>query len=325
MPPVYIPLKIYREYFMKKIYITILLLSLITVLNAEQTNKFAEKHKKKVINQHALDIKNRDEILKELKVFLHDSSEEISDGSVELGIPLEKDAVTGIKDTDNFHYSGVTPPKIYGYVNTGSLNMRSEDGSDSEIVGKLKFKERVQIILQSDKTEVIRNMKAPWILIKKDNGDEGWVFGAFVSDDMPSAIDDDSGKTDWSIIMPASGRLSSRFGYRIDPVTKKRNTFHKGIDISAPAGTPVYAAESGTIIEAGYKQSGYGNLIVIKHGNDMATYYGHLSKIISAKGSRVEKGELIGNVGSTGKSTGPHLHFEIRKGGQALNPEEYMR
>jgi len=310
---------------MKKVYTAILLIFLISVLNAEQTNKFADKHKKKVINQHALDLKNRDAILKELKIFLNESSEEISGGTVQLGIPVEKDSIEGIQDTDDFHYAGAIPPKIYGYVNTGSLNMRSEDNSNSEIVGKLKFKERVQIVLQSDKTEVIRNMKAPWLLIKKDNGEEGWVFGAFVSDDVPSKMDDDSGKTDWSMVMPASGRLSSRFGYRVDPVTKKRNTFHKGIDISAPVGTPVYAAESGTVIEAGYKQSGYGNLIVIKHGNDMATYYGHLSKIISSKGSKVEKGELIGNVGSTGKSTGPHLHFEIRKGGQALNPEDYVR
>jgi len=64
---------------------------------------------------------------------------------------------------------------------------------------------------------------------------------------------------------------------------------------------------------------------VIQHGNDLATYYGHLSKIVSSKGVIVKKGELIGNVGSTGKSTGPHLHFEIRKGGKALNPEDYVR
>lgn len=310
---------------MKKIYIAVLLIFTITALYAQQTNRFADKHKKKVINQHKLDIKNRDAILRELNAFLSESSEEISNGDVELGIPVERNAIEGIQDTDDFHYSGVIPPTIYGYVNTESLNMRSEDGASSEIVGKLKFRERVQIVFQSDRVETIRKMKSPWLLIKKDNGDEGWVFGAFVSDDIPSKIDDDSGTTDWSMVMPASGKLSSRFGYRIDPVTKKRNTFHKGIDISAPNGTPVYAAESGTVLDAGYKQSGYGNLIVIKHANDMATYYGHLSKMVVSKNSKVRKGELIGNVGSTGKSTGPHLHFEIRKGGQALNPEDYVR
>ena len=310
---------------MNKIYIAVLLIFIITASDAQQTNRFAEVYKKKVINQNALDLKNRDAILRELNAFLSESSERISDGDVELGIPVEKDAIEGIKETDNFHYSGVIPPKIYGYVNTESLNMRSEDGASNEIVGKLKFRERVQIVFQSDRVEVIRNIRAPWLLVKKDNGDEGWVFGAFVSDDIPTEIDDDSGKTDWSMVMPASGKLSSRFGYRIDPVTKRRNTFHKGIDISAPTGTPVYAAESGTVFDAGYKQSGYGNLIVIKHANDMATYYGHLSKMVVSKNSKVKKGELIGNVGSTGKSTGPHLHFEVRKGGQALNPEDYVR
>ncbi|HNX24369.1 MAG TPA: peptidoglycan DD-metalloendopeptidase family protein [Spirochaetota bacterium] len=310
---------------MRKIYIIVLLVSVVAVSDALTANKFAEKHKKKVISQHKLDIKNRDTILQELDAFLRESSEEISDGNVKLGIPVEENAITEIKDTDTFHYTGVIPPKIYGYVNTGSLNMRSEDSAGSEIVGKLKFKEKVQIIFQSDKSELIKNMRAPWLLVKKDNGDEGWVFGAFVSDDIPSEIDSDTGKTDWNMIMPASGRLSSRFGTRIDPVTKRRNSFHKGIDISAPAGTPVYAAESGTVADAGYKKSGYGNLIVIKHGSDMATYYGHLSKIIVSSGDKVKKGEMIGNVGSTGKSTGPHLHFEIRKGNQALDPEDFVR
>ncbi len=310
---------------MKKIYIAVLLILTISALDAQQSNRFAETHKIKVIKQHTLDLKNRDAILRELNAFLSESSEEISSGEIELGIPVERNAIEGVQDTDNFHYSGVIPPTIYGYVNTESLNMRSEDVASSEIVGKLKFRERVQIVFQSDRVEVIKNMRAPWLLVKRNNGDEGWVFGAFVSDDIPSKIDDDSGRTDWSMIMPSSGKLSSRFGYRIDPINKKRSTFHKGIDISAPTGTPVYAAESGIVFDAGYKTSGYGNLIVIKHADDMATYYGHLSKMLVSKNTKVRKGELIGNVGSTGKSTGPHLHFEVRKGDQALNPEDYVR
>jgi len=310
---------------MKKLYFIVITAMMISFSDALPENKFSDTHKKKVINQHKQDIKNRDAVLEELNAFLKDSSSRISDGKVKLGIPVAENAITEVKDTDVFHYSGVIPPKIYGYVNTESLNMRSEESSESEIVGKIKFRERVQIIFQSDKSDVIKNTRAPWLLVKKDNGDEGWVFGAFISDAIPAGIDSDTGKTDWNMIIPTSGRISSRFGNRVDPVTKRRNSFHKGIDISAPAGTPVYAAESGTVIDAGYKKSGYGNLIVIKHANDIATYYGHLSKIIAVNGSKVKKGELIGNVGSTGKSTGPHLHFEIRKGNQALNPEEYVR
>ena len=310
---------------MNKNLIIIFFISLFVFSDALSEAKIGDKHRKQVINQHKLDIQNRDSVLKELNAFLKKSSDEISSDNIQLGIPVEEKSITEINETDAFHYTGVIPPKIYGYVNTGTLNMRSEDSSDSEIVGKIKFKERVQIIFQSDKTDTFKNAKAPWLLVKKDNGDEGWVFGGFVSDNIPSEIDSDTGKTDWNMIMPASGRLSSRFGNRIDPVTKRRNSFHKGIDIAAPAGTPVYAAESGTVVDAGYKKSGYGNLIVIKHANDLATYYGHLSKIITVSGSKVKKGELIGNVGSTGKSTGPHLHFEIRKGTQALDPEDYVR
>lgn len=308
---------------MRKIYTITLFITLLAVSDGITENKFYNKHQKKVINQHESDLKNRDEILRELNAFLKDSSA-VSDGQVKLGIPVEDKSISGIKTTEDFHYKGVIPPKIYGYVNTSSLNMRSEDSGGSAIVGKMKFKERIQILFQSDKTEKINSMTAPWLLVKKDNGDEGWVFGAYISDNIPSEIDKESGKTDWGMIMPASGKLSSRYGKRIDPVTKRRNSFHKGIDISAPEGTPVYAAEKGMIADAGYKNNGYGNLIIIKHGNDMATYYGHLSKIVAARGASVSKGELIGKVGTTGKSTGPHLHFEVRKGSQALDPEDFI-
>lgn len=310
---------------MRRIYFCVFSIVLLAVSDGITGNKFYNKHQQKVIKQHESDIKNRDEILRELNAFLNDSSSAISDGQVKFGIPVDDKSITDIKPTDDFHYRGVIPPKIYGYVNTASLNMRSEDSGGSAIVGRIKFREKVQILFQSDKTETFNGMNAPWLLIKRDNGDEGWVFGAYISDDIPSEADRESGKTDWNLIMPASGRISSRFGKRVDPVTKRRNSFHKGIDISAPEGTPVYAAEKGIISDACYKNNGYGNLIIVRHGNDMATYYGHLSKIIASKGSQVSKGELIGRVGSTGKSTGPHLHFEVRKGSQALDPEDFIR
>lgn len=310
---------------MRKIYIIILLSSVISFTDVLSQNNYADKHKKKVINQHRLDIQNRDTILRELNAFLDRSSGMISNGHIKLGAPVEGSAITEIREMDNFHYTGVIPPKIYGYINTGSLNMRAEDNQNSEIVGKIKFRERIEIIFQSDKIELIRKINAPWLLVKRENGDEGWVFGAFISERIPSEIDSDTGKTDWNMIIPASGRISSRFGKRIDPVSKRRNSFHQGIDISAPEGTPVYAAENGIVADAGYKKSGYGNLIIIKHADGLATYYGHLSKITVSKGGKVSKGDLIGRVGSTGKSTGPHLHFEIRKGDKALDPEEFVR
>lgn len=310
---------------MKKFFLFIFFVAIVSYQDAVSENRYSDKHKKRVEDQHKLDIKNRDAVLKELKAFLGKSSDLISDGRVKLGIPVDENSVTDVSETGDFHYKGVIPPKIYGYVNTGSLNMRSQESSKSDIVGTLKFKERIEIVFQSDVVDEFNRVRAPWLLVKKGNGDEGWVFGGFISDHEPTSIDSDTGKTDWNMIVPASGKLSSRFGYRVDPVTKRRKTFHKGIDIAAPDGTPVYAAESGTVTDTGYKKNGYGNLIVIKHEKDLATYYGHLSKIIVDKGRSVKKGELIGKVGSTGKSTGPHLHFEIRKGNQALDPEDYIR
>ena len=118
-----------------------------------------------------------------------------------------------------------------------------------------------------------------------------------------------------------SGYISSRFGSR----ESIRNHVHKGIDIAAPAGTTIKAAGSGIIKSAGYNEGGYGNLIIIDHGNGVQTYYGHCSSINVTTGQRVREGEKIGAVGSTGNSTGNHLHFEVRLNGEQINPEIYAK
>lgn len=309
---------------LKKHFLTaVFLIVSLSVVTAE--NRYSDEHKDRVKRQHESDLKKRDEILRRLNAFIAESNSAINGRGVELAIPVEAEYVTDIGDTGEIHAGGVIVPKIYGYVNSGTLNMRSEDSSSSQIAGKLKFRDRVEIIYQSDKTETINRMTAPWLLVRRENGDEGWVFGAYVSDSIPSEPDRDSGKTEWSMIIPASGKITSRFGKRVDPVTRRRQTFHKGIDIAAPAGTPVYAAEDGFVARAEFVKNGYGNLVVLKHADNIATYYGHLSAIVAKGDARVKKGELIGKVGSTGRSTGPHLHFEVRRGDQALDPEGYIR
>jgi len=117
-------------------------------------------------------------------------------------------------------------------------------------------------------------------------------------------------------------RISSAFGYRIHPVSGEK-IFHKGIDIAASQGTPVYAYANGTVIYAGWK-SGYGNFIAIDHGGGMVTRYGHLSAIYVSVGQRVAVRQKIGAVGSTGVSTGPHLHFEVLINGEYTNPQNYL-
>ena len=113
--------------------------------------------------------------------------------------------------------------------------------------------------------------------------------------------------------------LASGFGYRTDPFTKARK-MHEGMDFSAKNGTPIYATGDGVIAKADNTASGYGNHIVIKHGYGYETLYGHLSKYKVRAGQHVKRGDIIGYVGSTGRSEGPHLHYEVHKDGKVVNP-----
>lgn len=121
-----------------------------------------------------------------------------------------------------------------------------------------------------------------------------------------------------------SGYYSSNYGYRIDPFTG-RHAFHEGVDFTVGAGTPVQAAAGGVVIYSQFHTSGYGNLIEVDHGNGMVSRYAHLSRALVREGDIVLKGQKIGLVGSTGRSTGPHLHFEIRIGGAPQNPANYLQ
>jgi murein DD-endopeptidase MepM/ murein hydrolase activator NlpD len=114
-------------------------------------------------------------------------------------------------------------------------------------------------------------------------------------------------------------RIASGFGYRIDPVYKTVK-MHAGLDFAAPQGTPIYATANGTIKLAGNTGNGYGNHVIVNHGYGYETLYGHMYRIKAKSGQRVKRGEIIGYVGSTGKSTGPHLHYEVHKNGKRLDP-----
>lgn len=114
-------------------------------------------------------------------------------------------------------------------------------------------------------------------------------------------------------------RIASGFGYRIDPIYKTVK-LHAGLDFSAPQGTPIYATADGVVEIAGNTANGYGNHVVINHGYGYETLYGHMVRVKTRRGERVKRGDLIGYVGNTGKSTGPHCHYEVRKNGQKLDP-----
>ena len=147
-------------------------------------------------------------------------------------------------------------------------------------------------------------------------GTEGWIPGADVpyigADGFCSPIG-----SGWE------RRVTSEFGNRVDPITGKRKG-HGGMDLAVPTGTPIRAALPGTVVVSKYNTGGYGYYVMIDHGNGLATLYGHCSKLLAKVGQTVEVGDIIALSGSTGRSTGPHLHFETRVNGERTNPRAYL-
>jgi murein DD-endopeptidase MepM/ murein hydrolase activator NlpD len=123
--------------------------------------------------------------------------------------------------------------------------------------------------------------------------------------------------------VPAEGDAVSGFGIRVDPFVHTP-AMHTGLDLAAQTGDPVRATADGTITIAGW-QGGYGKMIEIDHGNGLATRYGHLSSIEVVVGQSVKLGQVIGRVGTTGRSTGPHLHYETRIDGEPVDPQKFLR
>lgn len=134
------------------------------------------------------------------------------------------------------------------------------------------------------------------------------------------------GKLEWPL--RGYSRISSPYGYRVDPISGRKNSFHSGIDIPAPTGTNVIAAADGKVLQARYI-GGYGYTVIIDHGKEngktISTLYAHNSKLVVQQGQTVKRGEVISRVGSTGYSTGPHVHFEVRLNGNHTNPIPYVK
>ena len=133
-----------------------------------------------------------------------------------------------------------------------------------------------------------------------------------------AARDEDPEPVETGLVLPAAGRITSYFGTRIHPILRFAR-FHAGIDIGAGWGSPIVAAGDGQVVGVGWA-GGYGRQVRIAHGNGMLSTYSHMSDYAVAPGTYVRRGEVIGYVGSSGFSTGPHLHFEVRQGGAAVNP-----
>jgi murein DD-endopeptidase MepM/ murein hydrolase activator NlpD len=126
--------------------------------------------------------------------------------------------------------------------------------------------------------------------------------------------------------LPVMGAvISSGFGWRIHPVTGEKK-LHKGVDFAAPTGTPIFAAADGVVTDAGWTDGGYGNIVELRHSDGSVTLYAHTNKVYVSKGQSVNKGQAIAEVGTTGRSTGPHLHFEVQPDGKtAVDPMDYLQ
>ena len=126
-----------------------------------------------------------------------------------------------------------------------------------------------------------------------------------------------------SMMWPTDVRLiTSEFGWRTHPISG-RQRYHSGLDIGAEYGDSIRAADGGEVVTAGWIQ-GYGNTVIIEHGNGISSLYGHTSEVLVSEGQTVRKGQIIARVGSSGDSTGPHLHFEVRQGGSPVSPWNYL-
>jgi len=160
----------------------------------------------------------------------------------------------------------------------------------------------------------------------------GWIESQQLVKSLQSALqhqtqssDDNKTFSSGRFVFPTAGGtpVTSEFGWRTHPITGDRK-FHNGIDFGASMGTPIYAADSGQVVSAGDKGDGYGNAVIIQHQGNISTLYGHANKLYVQEGQQVVRGQMIATVGSTGFSTGPHLHFEVRSDSVAQNPRPYL-
>lgn len=226
-------------------------------------------------------------------------------------VPEEKVANTTAKE------------KKYVYISDG-LRMRSEPSLSGEFVVLIPYNAEVMVTAYTAKKDTIDARSDYWAKVDYEN-QQGWVFNAYLRPVAHKPPPEPPQVNPSGFAMPVQGKMTSKFGSRIDPVTKKAGTMHRGIDIAAPKGTPIKAAKDGEVHENS-SNKWWGNYVVLNHGQNIYTMYCHQSRATARKGSRVSQGQEIGLVGSTGKSTGPHLHFEVWVGSNKdiTDPLKYL-
>jgi len=199
----------------------------------------------------------------------------------------------------------------------------SEPIPDSARVKDMEAKNEVKLVQRMGETELVKSMTSQLnnLSLRLAYQDQSYVSIADMVKNKAKLLNAIPS------IQPVSNknlnRIASGFGYRIDPVYKDRRP-HQGLDFTAPQGTPIYATADGTVKEVGFTTSGFGNRVVINHGYGYETLYGHMYRFKARVGQQVKRGEVIGYVGNTGKSTGPHCHYEVHRGGRPVDPIYYF-
>ena len=198
-------------------------------------------------------------------------------------------------------------------------DLKAKDSSNMETVAIVeKYETEMKDLITADEAVSKLYIEKPKVITvaKKSSSTKYAATGSVNTKGTTSSAKANIGI---SLIKPISGVITSRFGAS----SSIRRSSHTGLDISAPSGTAIKAAAGGTVTFSGYKGS-YGNMLVISHGNGVQTYYAHCSKLYVGTGTQVSQGQTIAAVGSTGNSTGPHLHLEVRVNGVAYNPQNYV-
>lgn len=203
------------------------------------------------------------------------------------------------------------------------LKLRSEASLAGDFIILVPYDTELQVTAYSASKDTIDGTSDYWAEVTYEN-QKGWVFNAYLRPLKDKPAPEPVKPNASGFTFPVDGTVNSKFGPRIDPVTKKSGDFHRGIDIMAPTGEPIKAAKTGEVYENATNKW-WGNYIIIKHESNLFTYYCHQSRTKSRKGERVTAGDTIGFVGKTGKATGPHLHFEVRVGNDPQDPLKYVK
>ncbi len=233
----------------------------------------------------------------------------------------EEEILKKIKETgtEYYHYYAITVDDeeeyyVSSYSDAEDAVQQLKDKKSTNI-DDIAIVEKYEQELEdfTDVDEIVKDLyKAP--VVKKT-----YAYKSTGTMSRSNGANTSSNKVDLGInlIEPLSGTLSSGFGYRW-------GSMHKGLDVAAPYGTSIMAAAGGTVKFSGWNNGGYGNLVIISHGNGIETYYAHCSSVCVTAGDYVSQGQVISKVGSTGQSTGNHCHFEVRVNGVAQNPRNYV-